>query len=116
MYATVPANGRYAQVALVVASAAALVLRHGVQLDVALSGVPAQLDGPLPPARRKATLVVSVAGREALRVPLVHARRGAGAGRADRTDRSAAAGFLWRRSGVLWGVACAMRRCEGVRP
>ena len=71
VYATVPANGATQQVALVVASPAALVLRRGVHLDVTLSGVPAQLDGPVAAGTHEGEIVVSVAGREALHVPLV---------------------------------------------
>jgi D-alanyl-D-alanine carboxypeptidase (penicillin-binding protein 5/6) len=71
VYATVPANGATQQVALVVASPAALVLRRGVHLDVTLSGVPAQLDGPVAAGTQEGEIVVSVAGREALHVPLV---------------------------------------------
>jgi len=71
VYATVPANGATQQVALVASSPAALVLRRGVQLDVTLADVPTALDGPLAAGTQEGDIVVTVAGREALRVPLV---------------------------------------------
>jgi D-alanyl-D-alanine carboxypeptidase (penicillin-binding protein 5/6) len=40
---------------------------------VRVSGVPAQLDGPLPAATREGTAIVRVAGRVVARVPLVTA-------------------------------------------
>jgi D-alanyl-D-alanine carboxypeptidase (penicillin-binding protein 5/6) len=71
VFATVPGNSGTEQVALVAASRAGVVLRHGAHFDVQLEGVPAQLDGPLAAGTPEGELVVTEGTRRLLSVPLV---------------------------------------------
>jgi len=56
------------------------VLRTGARTSVAISGLPAEVDGPLPRGSRVGTATVRVAGTVLARVPIVTARSVAEAG------------------------------------
>ncbi len=67
-------------VAVVAGSTVRRVLRTGARTRVTMSGLPAEVDGPLPRGSRVGTATVRVAGKVIARVPIVTARPVAEAG------------------------------------
>lgn len=72
-YARVPLAHRDTTVALVARHDAHVVARRGERLRRTVTGVPEELDGPLPRGSRQGTVVVRRRGRVVARVPLVTA-------------------------------------------
>lgn len=82
--ATAPLRYRDGSVDLVAERAVVRTARNGERLPVRVSGVPMQLDGPLPRGARVGAISVRQRGRVVARVPLVTARAVTEAGAADR--------------------------------
>jgi D-alanyl-D-alanine carboxypeptidase (penicillin-binding protein 5/6) len=72
-YAEVPVDGTGGQETLVAANSASVVIEHGAEFNVSLSGVPPALAGPVPPGTQEGQMDVTVGGRQVLSVPLVTA-------------------------------------------
>ncbi|HEY4223704.1 MAG TPA: D-alanyl-D-alanine carboxypeptidase family protein, partial [Myxococcota bacterium] len=71
VFATVKLSHRSERTPLVATKTITRTARRGEQLPVRVTGVPAELDGPLPAGTRVGTLVVRWRGRTVARVPLV---------------------------------------------
>lgn len=68
--ARIPIRYRDTQVAVVPTRGAAKILPRGDRLDVRVTGVPAEVDGPLPAGAPAGTAVVTHAGKTVARIPL----------------------------------------------
>jgi D-alanyl-D-alanine carboxypeptidase (penicillin-binding protein 5/6) len=71
VFATVKLSHRSERTPLVATKTITRTARRGEQLPVRVTGVPAELDGPLPAGTRVGTLLVRWRGRTVARVPLV---------------------------------------------
>lgn len=92
--ATVPIRYRDAQVGVIPTREVGRVVRRGERLDVRVTGLPEEVDGPLAAGSPAGLAIVSQAGREVARVPLVTAETVPEAGLWLRT-RAAIGGRWW---------------------
>lgn len=72
-YAEVPVDATGGPAALVAAHSASVVVEHGAEFNVSLTGVPSLLAGPVPAGTQEGEMDVTVGGRQVLSVPLVTA-------------------------------------------